>query len=1075
MKIHSLENTGSISVDGVDIISLNPNGTIQIGTQTVFTSASYVQATATGGTITNQTIGNQIINGNLIVTGSLTAQQFIVSSSVTYLTTSFASGSTKFGDTLDDIHGFTGSLSISGSLIINGASYNTTTSGTSGTNGTAGSGGTSGSSGTDGTGGTSGTNGTAGSGGTSGSSGTDGTGGTSGSSGTNGTGGTSGTNGTAGSGGTSGANGSSGDTGSSGSAGTSGIDGTSGTSGTNGTAGSGGTSGADGSSGATGSSGSAGTSGTSGTATTSTRVEENFIATAGQTTFTVTGGYTVGLVDVFVNGVRFLPTEYTATNGTTVVFGSGLLVNDEVTIINYTSVIVALPTSRNVQDFTATSGQTTFTVTNGYIVGLLDVFVNGSKLTSSEFTATNGTTFVLTIASTTGDQVQSINYTASVNGVSGAGTTNELAYYTASSTLSSLTTATYPSLTELSYVKGVTSSLQTQLNAKASSSSLSGYLPLSGGTLTGALGVNNVSPTVPLDVTGDAKIGGNLTVTGNLTAQQFIVSSSVTYLTQSFASGSHKFGDSSDDNHNFTGSLIVSGSANPFKVGSNLLFVSSSGNVGIGTTSPFSLFNIGTRPGSTNPSLGSIATITNDGLTGIDLGGNVNANNVVGHINWVNYIGVGNYNTARIDVYADGQGNSGALRFWTSNVSSTPTERMRITSAGNVGIGTSTPAVKLNTFLSTDLSTIQIRAESDTSSVITYVGLSASIIEYSRPAITSGVLTIQTKVSAASLASGGGAIVFSPNGTASDNTPVERMRILMDGKVGIGTTSPNDLLEIKTTSANQGNIRLYNTFNDGTSSNGLVWFRNYDAATNTIGGYIYYTRTGGSTGDMTFGTGTNSAVSERMRITSAGLVQITNAGSLSNSFQIYPSSAANTSGTTAVIQLNQSFAIGMDTISSLPYASMGGDSAMNGILFRTYSGGYAYRFYFYANGTAYNSTGTWGNNSDIKLKQDIVDASSQWDDIKSLNFKKYRLKKDVQNELNSTDGFIAPTHFGLIAQDVEQTSPGLVEEVGDDDGGTTKMLKTSIMLMKSVKALQEAMVRIENLENEINILKLENN
>ena len=89
MKIHSLENTGSISVDGVDIISLNPNGTIQIGTQTVFTSASYVQATATGGTITNQTIGNQIINGNLIVTGSLTAQQFIVSSSVTYLTTSF--------------------------------------------------------------------------------------------------------------------------------------------------------------------------------------------------------------------------------------------------------------------------------------------------------------------------------------------------------------------------------------------------------------------------------------------------------------------------------------------------------------------------------------------------------------------------------------------------------------------------------------------------------------------------------------------------------------------------------------------------------------------------------------------------------------------------------------------------------------------------------------------------------------------------------------------------------------------------------------------------------------------------
>ena len=37
--------------------------------------------------------------------------------------------------------------------------------------------------------------------------------------------------------------------------------------------------------------------------------------------------------------------------------------------------------------------------------------------------------------------------------------------------------------------------------------------------------------------------------------------------------------------------------------------------------------------------------------------------------------------------------------------------------------------------------------------------------------------------------------------------------------------------------------------------------------------------------------------------------------------------------------------------------------------------------------------------------------------------------------------------------------------------GTTKMLKTSIMLMKSVKALQEAMQRIETLETENDTLK----
>ena len=97
--------------------------------------------------------------------------------------------------------------------------------------------------------------------------------------------------------------------------------------------------------------------------------------------------------------------------------------------------LTADPNSRNLQDFTATAGQTTFTVTGGYVVGLLDVYVNGSKLTSSEFTATNGTTFVLTIASTVGDQVQSINYVASVNGISGAGTANYVPKFTASGTI----------------------------------------------------------------------------------------------------------------------------------------------------------------------------------------------------------------------------------------------------------------------------------------------------------------------------------------------------------------------------------------------------------------------------------------------------------------------------------------------------------------------------------------------------------------------------------------------------------------------------------------------------------------
>ena len=64
-----------------------------------------------------------------------------------------------------------------------------------------------------------------------------------------------------------------------------------------------------------------------------------------------------------------------------------------------------------------------------------------------------------------------------------------------------------------------------------------------------------------VNLNGDSSVTGSLTITGDLTAQQYIVSSSVTYLTQSFASGSNIFGDSLDDTHVFSGSLDITGSS----------------------------------------------------------------------------------------------------------------------------------------------------------------------------------------------------------------------------------------------------------------------------------------------------------------------------------------------------------------------------------------------------------------------------------------------------------------------------------------------------------------------------------
>jgi len=63
---------------------------------------------------------NGNFDGNLLVGGTITARTYVVSSSVVNYQTLLVSGSSKFGDTFDDIHQFTGSAYVSGSLNIEG-------------------------------------------------------------------------------------------------------------------------------------------------------------------------------------------------------------------------------------------------------------------------------------------------------------------------------------------------------------------------------------------------------------------------------------------------------------------------------------------------------------------------------------------------------------------------------------------------------------------------------------------------------------------------------------------------------------------------------------------------------------------------------------------------------------------------------------------------------------------------------------------------------------------------------------------------------------------------------------------
>jgi hypothetical protein len=129
----------------------------------------------------------------------------------------------------------------------------------------------------------------------------------------------------------------------------------------------------------------------------------------------------------------------------------------------------------------------------------------------------------------------------------------------------------------------------------------------------------------------------------------------------------------------------------------------------------------------------------------------------------------------------------------------------------------------------------------------------------------------------------------------------------------------------------------------------------------------------------------------------------------------------------------------------------------------------AARFRVYTNGNVVNTNNSYGSISDVKLKENIVDSGSQWDDIKALTVRKYSMK---------ADNLDAPNMIGVIAQEVEAAGMGgLVFETPDatpdnpDAEGTTKQVNYSVLYMKAVKALQEAMDRIETLEAKVTALE----
>ena len=120
------------------------------------------------------------------------------------------------------------------------------------------------------------------------------------------------------------------------------------------------------------------------------------------------------------------------------------------------------------------------------------------------------------------------------------------------------------------------------------------------------------------------------------------------------------------------------------------------------------------------------------------------------------------------------------------------------------------------------------------------------------------------------------------------------------------------------------------------------------------------------------------------------------------------------------------------------------------------------RFRVLNNGNVGSASNSYGGISDIKLKENIVDANSQWNDIKAIKVRNFNFKDTPDTKM-----------LGVVAQEIETISPGLISELVDRDPKTnetlettTKEVKYSILYMKAIKCLQEAQARIEKIEED---------
>ena len=273
-----------------------------------------------------------------------------------------------------------------------------------------------------------------------------------------------------------------------------------------------------------------------------------------------------------------------------------------------------------------------------------------------------------------------------------------------------------------------------------------------------------------------------------------------------------------------------------------------------------------------------------------------------------------------------------------------------------------------------------------------------------------------------------------------------------------------------TFNSSSGNLRSTSLFlgtgsNEPKTQDGLIMERNSgDGECHITAG-----RSGGNYGGMQFYVAGQNGVTKRFQMYYDGL------------FRWYD----NNTNEVARIDTNKAFLVGttsrassngvgiklaMDatnpSINTVINQSAGNHSFYH--LYNTNGTHNAYRFYVQVNGGVANHSGNNVNLSDERMKKNITNMGSVYDTFKKFTFKDFNYIDDEASESKK---------HGLIAQDVETIDSDLITDdfkiAPDSEGNDVyrKALKEEQFMMIGMKALQEAMAKIEILEAKVAALE----